>query len=299
MFIIIVSGMPPATHWSMGLEMFRQEAMYPVFPAATSALAANPTVVTLKPGKTYKSYDITGDKKPDTIRIIKEEVMYDDWENSMPEGLRIFVNGRQAYVLDEIYFYLDIKLFTLENGVPYLYIDVTGDDYWVAESGLFRYQNGALKKSIDFHKVARKCGVGQRADVRWIKGNTLTVDYFVNAFSFATSKVRYYYRYSNGSLKQTSQIGTFQSINFKSAPRSLTTRIKLTAYKSQTSGQKAFTIPAGKSIRIDKCYWNKNYMRFRVRYNGRYGWVKAATSTYEKNNVGSFSRQFKNVRVDW
>lgn len=264
-----------------------------------SAFAANPTSVTLKPGKTYRSYDITGDGQPDTIVISQKKHVYEGEYTGVYKEMRVLVNEKQAYRLNEIYCDLDIKLFTLENGVPYLYIDVTGDDYWVAESGLFRYQNGALKKSIDFHKVARKCGVGQRADVRWIKGNTLTVDYFVNAYSFATSKVRHYYRYTNGSLKQTSQIGTFQSINFKSAPRSLTTRIKLTAYKSQTSGQKAFTIPAGKSIRIDKCYWNKNYMRFRVRYNGRYGWVKAATSTYEKNNVGSFSRQFKNVRVDW
>lgn len=264
-----------------------------------SAFAANPASVTIKPGKTYRSYDITGDGQPDTIVISQKKHMYEGEYTGVYKEMRVWVNEKQAYRLNEIYCDLDIKLFTLENGVPYLYIDVTGDDYWVAESGLFRYQNGALKKSVDFHKVARKCGVGQRADVRWIKGNTLTVDYFVNAFSFATSKVRYYYRYSNGSLKQTSQIGTFQSINFKSAPRSLTTRIKLTAYTSHTSGQKAFTIPAGKSVRIDKCYWNKNYMRFRVKYNGRYGWVKAATSTYEKYNVGSFSRQFKNVRVDW
>lgn len=264
-----------------------------------SAFAANPASVTLKPGKTYRSYDITGDGQPDTIVISQKKHMYEGGYTGIYKGLRVSVNGKQVYALSDIYFYLQTKLYTLDNGVPFLYIDATSDDYGVTACGLYRYQSGALKQVIDFHKVARKCGVGQRADVRWVKGNTLTVDYFVNAFSFSISKVRYYYRYTNGSLKQTSQIGTFQSINFKSAPRSLTTRIKLTAYKSQTSGQKAFTIPAGKSIRIDKCYWNKNYMRFRVWYNGRYGWVKAATSTYEKNNVGSFSRQFKNVRVDW
>ena len=263
-----------------------------------SAFAANPTSVTLKPGKTYKSYDITGDKMPDTIVISQKKHLYEGEDTGVYKGMRVLVNGKQVYALNDFYFYLQTKLYTLDNGKPFLYIDATSDDYGVTACGLFRYQSGALKQVVDFHKVALKCGEGQGADVK-VKGNTFIADYGLETYSFSQARVRYYYKYTNGTLKRTSSIGSFWEIGFKTAPRSLTTRIKLTAYKSQTSDRKAFTIPAGKSIRIDKCYWNKNYMRFRVWYNGRYGWVKAATSTYEKNNVGSFSRQFKNVRVDW
>lgn len=115
-----------------------------------SAFAANPASVTLKPGKTYRSYDITGDGQPDTIVISQKKHMYEGEYTGVYKEMRVWVNEKQAYRLNEIYCDLDIKLFTLENGVPYLYIDVTGDDYWVAESGLFRYQNGALKKKHRF-----------------------------------------------------------------------------------------------------------------------------------------------------
>ena len=245
-----------------------------------SAFAANPTSVTLKPGKTYKSYDITGDKKPDTIVISQKKHLYEGEDTGVYKGMRVLVNGKQVYALNDFYFYLQTKLYTLDNGKPFLYIDATSDDYGVTACGLFRYQSGALKQVVDFHKVALKCGEGQGADVK-VKGNTFIADYGLETYSFSQARVRYYYKYTNGTLKRTSSIGSFWEIGFKTAPRSLTTRIKLTAYKSQTSDRKAFTIPAGKSVRIDKCYWNKYYMRFRVKYNGRYGWVKAATRGYE------------------
>lgn len=261
-----------------------------------SALAANPTAVTLKPGRTYKSYDITGDKKPDTIVISRKNYVYEGEEIDIYGSMTVSINGKEAYTLNKIFFYLQTKLYTLDNGKPFLYIDATSDDYGVAACGLYRYQSGALKQAVDFHKVALKCGEGQGASVT-VKGNTFTADYGLETYSFSWARVRYYYKYTNGMLRQTSSIGTFRKIGFKTAPRSLTTRIKLTAYKSQTSGKKAFAIPAGKSVRIDKCYWNKNYMRFRVKYNGRYGWVKAATSGYDIANRGMFSRQFRSIQL--
>lgn len=261
-----------------------------------SALAANPTSVTLKPGKTYKSYDITGDKKPDTIRISQTEILYQGERTGAYQSLAVSVNGKTVYSVNKTYFYLQTKLYTLDNGKPFLYIDATSDDYGVAVCGLYRYQSGALKQVVDFHKVALKCGEGQGASVT-AKGNMFTADYGLETYSFSHARVRYYYKYTNGTLKQTSSIGTFRKIGFKTAPRSLTTRVKLTAYRSQTSGKKTFTIPAGKSVRIDKCYWNKNYMRFRVKYNGRYGWVKAATSGYDIANRGMFSRQFRSIQL--
>ena len=261
-----------------------------------SAFAANPTSVTLKPGKTYKSYDITGYKKPDTIVISQKKHLYEGEDTGVYKGMRVLVNGKQVYALNDFYFYLQTKLYTLDNGKPFLYIDATSDDYGVTACGLFRYQSGALKQVVDFHKVALKCGEGQGADVK-VKGNTFIADYGLETYSFSQARVRYYYKYTNGTLKRTSRIGSFWEIGFKTAPRSLTTRIKLTAYKSQTSDRKAFTIPAGKSVRIDKCYWNKYYMRFRVKYNGRYGWVKAATRGYEIENRGMFSKQFRNIQL--
>ena len=41
------------------------------------AEAKNPSMVELKAGKTYKSYDITGDKKKDTVKISIPKDQYD------------------------------------------------------------------------------------------------------------------------------------------------------------------------------------------------------------------------------
>lgn len=262
-----------------------------------TALAANPTSVKLSAGKTYKSYDITGDKKADTILISKKKIYYQGWDTGAYQSVSITVNGKKVYSLNKTYFYLSVKLYTLANGKPYLHIDATSDDYGVAVSGLFRYKNGKLAKEVDFHNTALKCGVGQVGTVQAVNGNTFAVDYFFESYALSNVKVRYNYKYVNGALKKTSAIGTFKKISFKSAPRSLTTKTKLTAYKSTTSDKKAFTIPAGKSVKIDRCYCGKNYMRFRVKYSGKYGWVKAATSGYEIINYGMFSRQFKNIQL--
>lgn len=261
-----------------------------------TALAANPKSVKLSVGKTYTSYDITGDKKADKIRIVPKKRYYNGQDTNTYNGMSVSVNGKTVYSLNKPFFYLSTKLYTLANGTPYLHINATSDDWGVTTSGLFRYKNGKLTKAVDFHNVALKCGVGQNAVVQGVNGNTLTVDYSFESYAFSYMKARYYYKYTNGNLKKTSTIGNFKKINFKSAPRSLTTKKSLAAYKSATSSQKIFTIPAGKSVKIDKCYFNKSYMRFRVKYKGKYGWVKAATSGYDKG-YGIYSRQFKNIQL--
>ena len=48
-----------------------------LFMSPMKAEAKNPSMVELKAGKTYKSYDITGDKKKDTVKISIPKDQYD------------------------------------------------------------------------------------------------------------------------------------------------------------------------------------------------------------------------------
>lgn len=262
-----------------------------------TALAANPTSVKLTAGKTYTAYDITGDQQADTILISQEKMYHNNDDTGVYQSMAVTVNGQKVYSLNKVYFYLAVKLYTLENGTPYLYIDATSDDYGVTVSGLFQYQEGKLKKVLDFHNIAQKCGVGQGAVVKAVNGNTLTVEYEMESYALSHLQMRCRYQYSNGTLKPTTKTAALRNIGFKTAPRTLKTRIRLTAYASTTSNKKTFVIPAGKSVKVDRCYFNKKYMRFRVKYKGKYGWIKAATSCYEIDQRGMFSKQFKNLQV--
>lgn len=92
--------------------------------------AANPTVVTLRTNKTYTSYDITGDKKKDKILVkIKKNSRYDYYDS-----LYVNINGKTLYQFTDEFFYageyenVDIKIYTLKNGVPFLYLAAYADN---------------------------------------------------------------------------------------------------------------------------------------------------------------------------
>ena len=58
-----------------------------------SVQAANPKTATLKEGKTYTQYDITGDKKPDKFKItVKRDSRFKNIT-----GFQLFVNGKNIY----------------------------------------------------------------------------------------------------------------------------------------------------------------------------------------------------------
>lgn len=90
-----------------------------LLPAETTS-AANPAMVTLKMNKTYTGYDVTGDKKKDKIVVKPGGYSYGAYKS-----LAVYVNGKkQTLTGNDLYFYgLSIKLYTLSNGKPFLYID--------------------------------------------------------------------------------------------------------------------------------------------------------------------------------
>ena len=258
-----------------------------------SALAANPTVVTLKPDRTYTSYDITGDGKPDRIRITLINYMYDEDDCMSGNEMYISVNGKKVYDPGQGFYYLNVKLYTIAHEKPLLYIEERWDDYGTPLSALFQYQNDTLKKVMDFRKIAKKCGVGQSGNIYSIKGDVITINHAILTYSSSWVEARYYYKYKNGVIKPISETAKIIRLNGRKAPRTQRTRQRMIAYKSQTSGKKLFTIPVGSRITIDRCYWNKDYMRFRIKYKGKYGWIKAATKT----NRNGYSMQFKDIMV--
>ena len=85
----------------------------------------NSTTVTLRPDRTYRDYDITGDQKKDTLLV--RQIGHNGYAY---DNLEIYVNGKKQPLSTHLNYFFDtkIKLYTLENGKPFLYIDAAGDN---------------------------------------------------------------------------------------------------------------------------------------------------------------------------
>lgn len=264
---------------------------------SSSAQAANPHTVRIAQGQTYTSYDITGDGQPDEIYVEAFPVYYDGDFMGTYEGLAVYVNDELAYDLDEPFFEIKMRLYTLDNGKPYLYLDAFSDDFGVTRSALFEYRNGDLKSALDLDNYAILCGVGQDAKVTSVDDNTLTIKYSFMSYSLGRVSTVRQYTYDDGKLVLSSgNASRFDRVNGERAPQSFKTRSYLYAYKDVGSSEPAFDVKPNKTVRIDKCAFTGNYMYFRVKYKGKYGWVRASSNPRYTSN-GVYSRQFKNLFV--
>lgn len=254
---------------------------------------ANPQIVKLRTNKTYKSYDITGDKKKDTIKVkIHKNSRYDYYDS-----LTVTVNGKNAYSFKNQFFYagpydnVDIILYTLKNGKPFLYLYAQADNGDGPVCGVFQYKSGKLKEIINFQTFFKDYGIHQSGEVVTINGNSITVRYYVMSFALGPCYVTYNYLYKNGTLCRTSNTANFEKIySYGKITNTFISNKMITAYTSVSAKRKAFTMKKGAIVQVDKCYCNGKSFLIRVKYKGKYGWIKAQKGYLDEKN-----RQFSNV----
>jgi hypothetical protein len=250
------------------------------------ANAATAKTVKLSADVTYKKYDITGNGKKDSLTI-KSGKDRDGNYNS----LSVVLNGKTVYSLKKsIYFSVDIRLYTLQNrkSFLFLYADVTNYDGPVC--GIFQYKNGKLSQIINFQKLFANYGSHNYGEVIDISGNSLTVQYYSMSWSLGPSCVNYTYTYKDGTLKRTSNTARFTEIySAGKDTKTFYANKNLTAYTSASAQEKAFTVKKGKAVVVDKCYANGKVMFIRVKYNGKYGWIKGLAHCPTKDSDKLFS----------
>lgn len=266
--------------------------LFVVYPKTVEA--ANPRIVKLKTGTTYRSYDITGDKRNDTITVRT----YNNSTYGYCESLKVFINGKTAYSFSNDFFYdgeyggVEIRLYTLKNGKPFLYLYAQADNYDGPVCSVFQYKEGKLKKVIDFQTFFGEYGAHQYGDVVSVKDNTMTVKYYVMSFVVGPCYIKYNYTYENGTLKRTSNVGNFDKFyySYGKEKKIFYANKSQTAYTSPNEKSRAFTVKKGDAVYIDKCYCNGKKMLVRVRYKGKIGWIRAA-----EEYPGEKNKQFSNV----
>ncbi len=259
---------------------------------SSAKTVTNPTTVNLSVGKKYTAYDVTGDRKADTFQLKYIEGGVSDGE-SCHRGVKVYVGGKKVASIKgkEGYFTLYAKLYTLKNGKVFLYLYGEAFNMYCDFAGLYQYKSGTFKKVADLYGLLSKYGISYGGTVYKVSGNSLTVRFNLDSYSTGFSCIEYVYTWKSGKLTQASY-GTYKyAYTITSSGTKNTTRLRvnkrLTAYKSAGSSKKAFTLKKGNYVTISRCQIVKGNMYIRVKYNSKYGWVKALTKypvTYTTDN---------------
>lgn len=244
-------------------------------PATAEAKAANNK---LKLNQTYTKYDITGDKKADTLLITG------NWNEEFDafSGYEVYVNGNNVLSKKSKYapiYSLDVRRLELSNGKVFLSIvpDSTNDD--VPNAAVYQYKSGKMKKVIDMDSMSK---IGYHNNVGNIKvsGNKIRVKYREMSYSLGGISFWLDYQYKNGKMVQaTTQVKITDTLLKYQKKTYWTANRSMTVTKSP-GGKKVTTLTKGKKVKIDKIYintkHNKIYLHVKIK-GGKSGWVKGLT----------------------
>lgn len=232
--------------------------------------AANPTDVELRTGVIYKNFDITGDRKADKILI---KILGND--SDAGTGIEISVNGRVKYRFDREYFYsVSARIYTLKNGKPFLYLYCEGDN-GDGPCILLQYKSGKFKKVIDFQNMFSGYGYHSSGRVISISGNKINAEFSLMSYTLGSSYYTYTYKYKNGTLKRSGDIGNVENMYTMSGVAKIMTAGKeLKAYTSVKGKKKAFTVKKGGKVTVNKIYQGKYGVWIGVKYKGKNGYIK-------------------------
>lgn len=244
--------------------------IFAAMPSPAEAKAANNT---LEVNKTYTQYDVTGDKKADTLRVSapwnESYKMYDRYE--------VFINGKKALSAKDKGYSINIRRLKLNNGKVYLAIVAIVDNSDIPGAAIYQYKNGKLKKAIDLDAMDK---IGYHNSVSNISAssNQIGVTYHEMSHSLGFISFRLNYQYRNGKMVQkTTKPKLLQTSQAKGAY--WTANRSMSVLKAP-GGKKLTTLKPGKKAAIDRIYintkHNKIYLHVKIK-GGKAGWVKGLT----------------------
>lgn len=257
---------------------------------ATALLAATPTdafaaspkaykgaeIHTLKTDTVYTKYDITGDGKPDSIKI---EALYDCYSlYDVKEYFYVHVNDK-SWRFDTAYYDVKARLIKLANGTPYLYLRAWIDNGDAEVCGLWKIKGDKLRKVVDCNKgFGGKIGYHPSGDIKKVSGNSITFTFSQMSLYAGYISADFTYKYKKGTLKKASNTGKMQ-VGFKKGQNTYKALKKIKAYKNTNCKSIKFTIKKGQKVKFLKAYVKGSTVRFQVRAGGKTGWLKVPTSS--------------------
>ncbi len=271
---------------------FVMAVMFVAAPCEMEAEAAS-GLTSLRAGRTYNSFDITGDGKKDLFLI--REYGSKDYKND----LRIFVNGKVAYRLTKPsgypnYFYrTTAKLITLSNGKRFLYLYCQADNYDGPVQAILRYTNGKFVRTVDFNALSHKCSGHMQSNVTSISGNTVNVSMYLMSWTVGSSDYTLSFKYSGGKLVQNSAAAKFKGTDDGNGGKLKTYNVNRTikVYSTASCSSVAFRLRKGDKIQILSPFRiSPRRCVYRVKFGSRYGWIIG-----QNGYPGESNKMFSNI----
>ena len=253
---------------------FVMAALFAFAPCQMKAEAAS-RLTTLKAGRTYNSFDITGDKRNDKFLI--REYGSGDYKND----LRIFVNGKVAYHLQtntgshDTFYGTTAKLITLGNGKSFLFLSCLGDSDSGPVKAILRYTNGRFVRTVDFNALTEEYAGICVPDIKSVSGNTVNVKLYMMSFTTGMSDYTLKYFYKNGKLVQDSSKTKFLYA-WKGGSKADTFKANRTikVYTSVNCDKVAFTLKRGNTVKImSPLRLSSRRVLYQVKFGNKYGWI--------------------------
>lgn len=250
----------------------------------TPVKAAVPGVTALQTNKTYKSYDLDGDGKKDSIQ------MKTYWSGYSLRA-SIYVNGKNVYSMPKNYWEsAGIRMITLGNGKNFIYTYMEGSS--MSCDWILQYKSKKMSKVVDINNLMKK--YQSKSYVSWypsngikVSGNTMSVKVESMNWTIAGTSFIFQYKYKDGTLKRVSYSGAIENSRVYIVDK------KFPVYKKAGSSLVSFTANYGQKVTANKYYLKDGKMWIKLTNSaGKSGWIKALTTGGGKSRSPLFSNAF-------
>nr|WP_288899212.1 hypothetical protein [uncultured Blautia sp.] len=268
--------------WKWILVMIILACMFQAKPVKAAQM------VRLSLNKTYTSYDVTGDRKRDRIRIAADK------SYGYFTRIRVIINGKTLLTKQNFDMRpnsVRTRICKLDNGKTFLFLEALGDSVCEQTAALYQYNRGRLQTMINFRSLLSSTYFYKTYfDVKRVSGNTIT--FLAGGLAYNTGAIDWdmNYTYVNGKFSRSST-GRMATENIRWAQtktNNYTVARRFQTYKTAGSTQKAFAPRIGERVKLTHvCVRNKvPYFRV-VDSRGQIGWMKGASkSLFQKVAVG-------------
>lgn len=244
--------------------------------AVQNRYTVNPGIATLQTNRTYNYYDVTGDGKTDMLTL--ESASYDSFSTGKQGYLKIYINGENAFTLDDPYYQgdatwkYDVKLCTLNNNEVFFFIRTCSETEYYNFCRLYHCENGTLKSVLNLKNTYKNIfHHRERMDVVNVTGNRIQVQWYGQLGAVGALNWMVNYRWDNGKFYRTSRTCPVL-VNDKE--RDFTASKNFRTYTTAGLKQKAFDVKKGDALKVTQVYNNSKYAFVRVvNEKGKAGWL--------------------------
>ena len=233
-----------------------------------------------KTKKTVKAYDVTGDGKADSLKVV-----IGGSTGYSTKYMKLYVNGKRLKTITDNAegSRAIVQVVTLKNKQPFIYVCYTGNNS-DGTYALYQYRSGKLKALFSSNNIPAAYGGHRHIESLKPVDNAVRVDYRVMTLTAGSLNMLYTYKYdkSKKTLAISKNGGRVMARDYSNGgkiTKVLTASERMSVYADKSQGKVAFTVYADDKVTFKKSCLYKGKLMFKVKVGGKAGWLPAFTVT--------------------